>query len=78
MTTSTSFPAQVTVLADAVRLSDLGQREGEDPQNHSHLPASPGTVSSVFPPLGAQELRARPPRGFPTLRVGFVNGMSYQ
>lgn len=48
---------------------------GEDPKSPSHLLA--GTVSSVFPLRGAQELRAAAP-AVPTLRVGFVNGMSYQ
>jgi putative membrane protein len=38
---------------------------GEDPKNPSHLLASPGTVSSVFPLRGVQELRTRPSRQFP-------------
>ena len=42
---------------------------GEDPKNPSHLLASPGTVSSMFPLWGAQGFRAAAP-AVPTLRVG--------
>ncbi|GGN88017.1 hypothetical protein GCM10011579_081430 [Streptomyces albiflavescens] len=39
--------------------------EARTPKAPSHLFASPGTVSIMFPLRGAQELRARPPRQFP-------------
>lgn len=44
----------------------------------SHVLAWPGTVSCVFPTAGSLRVPRASGRVVPTLRAGFVNGMSYQ
>ena len=66
----------------AALLRDLRPSPGDlarrGPEINSTPLASPGMVASLFSLQGAHEIRVRPPRAVPMLRVGFVNGMPYQ